>query len=411
MSILTTAVLAGCASVALAGPPDARTIARYMDDAGIACLHVDLERADIAGFLRHMGMNMGDTQAREDLSGPEREARRWQERVRAAGAREVLAFVSLRLDERGPIGIVVPLRPGADGAAIAAAFENAGARVIDGAVVIGVDTPAVPAGEERIADIERAIAEAGGDSDGTLVVVPAPFARRAIAELVPALPPELGGGPTTELTDGLLWSGGAIDLPPDGALRVVVRSRDGEAAAAFARLATTALDSLAEEANKHGEVPAIAELRRRLDIRARGESVVLELAKDSDDVVTRAVAEAFGKARGEARAIKHASMIRAALMGCVIHAADNRESWPEKLQPLVDNGMIPAEVLTQKRHEGGELVYRRPTPEQLRVSPALAVMHEGFGTWPAGGIWVGFTDGHVEHVGTEKAFRELWARW
>ena len=59
-----------------------------------------------------------------------------------------------------------------------------------------------------------------------LFVLPSADSRRVLEEMLPRFPHELGGGPITDLTHGLLWAAGGIDERGKPALRVVAGSRD-----------------------------------------------------------------------------------------------------------------------------------------------------------------------------------------
>src|SRR5207248_1413895 len=62
-------------------------------------------------------------------------------------------------------------------------------------------------------------------------VIPPPDMRRALEELLPTLPPQLGGGPTATLTRGVRWASLAVRPPPEPSLRLVIGSQDARAAA------------------------------------------------------------------------------------------------------------------------------------------------------------------------------------
>lgn len=74
---------------------------------------------------------------------------------------------------------------------------------------------------------------AAGDAAVQLLVLPTKDDRRVVEEMLPQLPPEIGGGPSTILTHGLRWMAVGINLPPATSLHVVVQSQDAAAAAAL----------------------------------------------------------------------------------------------------------------------------------------------------------------------------------
>ena len=54
-----------------------------------------------------------------------------------------------------------------------------------------------------------------------LFVLPSADSRRVLEEMVPQFPAELGGGPITDLTHGLIWAAAGIDNAEKPALKLV----------------------------------------------------------------------------------------------------------------------------------------------------------------------------------------------
>jgi len=63
-----------------------------------------------------------------------------------------------------------------------------------------------------------------------LFVAPSDWHRRAVRELMPALPPELGAGPSATLVDGMLWGSLGIDGDDEGSFSLVLQSTDAASA-------------------------------------------------------------------------------------------------------------------------------------------------------------------------------------
>ena len=74
---------------------------------------------------------------------------------------------------------------------------------------------------------------AAGDAPVQLLILPTADHRRVIEEMLPTLPAEIGGGPTSVLTQGMLWMAVGLDPPPQTTLRAVIRSKDPAAARAL----------------------------------------------------------------------------------------------------------------------------------------------------------------------------------
>jgi hypothetical protein len=71
---------------------------------------------------------------------------------------------------------------------------------------------------------------AAGDAPVQVVLIPPASARRVIEELVPQLPKEVDNGPSTILTHGIAWAAARLNLPPQAALRLVIKSQDAQSA-------------------------------------------------------------------------------------------------------------------------------------------------------------------------------------
>jgi hypothetical protein len=94
-----------------------------------------------------------------------------------------------------------------------------------------------------------------------VLMVPPDYVRRTVTELMPQLPRHLGGGPSSLLTDGLVWAAMAIDPSRPSAV-VVIQSKSEKAAV-----------DLAEQLPKmllaaHDEVPVVSSRISRDDFLA-----------------------------------------------------------------------------------------------------------------------------------------------
>lgn len=79
--------------------------------------------------------------------------------------------------------------------------------------------------------------------------------RRALREMLPHVPDVLGGGPASELADGVRFVRFTLDLPPQLAARLNVQTRDAAIAERLQALATRGLDWLGQQPQVAGAVP------------------------------------------------------------------------------------------------------------------------------------------------------------
>jgi hypothetical protein len=89
-----------------------------------------------------------------------------------------------------------------------------------------------------------------------LLIIPPEYVWRTVRELSPALPRQLGGGPSSVLTEGVQWASIGVD-PQRLRMEVIVQSASDEAARALAAHLPIMLRSVHEAAEPiHRQVPA-----------------------------------------------------------------------------------------------------------------------------------------------------------
>ena len=83
-----------------------------------------------------------------------------------------------------------------------------------------------------------------GDTGAEVVLIPSADTRRVVEEMLPNLPKELGGGPITAVTRGLLWTAVGLNPDPEPHLQFVVQGKDAESAQALNALGKSILQYL-----------------------------------------------------------------------------------------------------------------------------------------------------------------------
>jgi prepilin-type processing-associated H-X9-DG protein len=248
MTTLATALTLLVLSQAAAQPAaDSRVqaIAPFVSSDVFGILEVDLSRADLQGLaVRVLGNSPPGL-----ITDPKKNLQ-WSESLREAGAREVY-FVMSMIDMPGQPFVVVPLVGGAHAGRITRLFEGDGkgprlfglpdCGTLHNAVIAGTTaaldrirrTPVAPRPE-----LATAFATSGGETTvARLLILPSNDSRRVLEEMVPAFPADLGGGPMTDLTRGMLWAAFGLEAGPQPSVRLVVESKDASAAKALERLA------------------------------------------------------------------------------------------------------------------------------------------------------------------------------
>jgi hypothetical protein len=235
--------------------PDARAraVAPFLDGQTLGVAHVDLTRVDADALLDQVA-EIGKLEA-QDLEESRRELRGWLADFSRAGGTELYVVFSTADALAAPPFVVVPLPAGADGKAVARELARSKLGVYLRFETVG--QAVVGAGETTLKrlrtlepvprpEVAKAFA-AAGDTVAQALLLSTPDSRRVLDELVPALPPEAGGGPSAPLTHGLRWAALGVDLPPQVAVRLVMQSPDADAATALAAALTRVRDALGRQ--------------------------------------------------------------------------------------------------------------------------------------------------------------------
>lgn len=116
----------------------------------------------------------------------------------------------------------------------------------DTIVAVPVRNLDIPAALDALAPTPRAGLDAALQAVAAypiqVLVLPPDYVRRTIVELMPQLPRELGGGPSTVLTDGVVWMAIGLD-PAQVHAEIIVQSTSEEAARRFAEFVPSAMQT------------------------------------------------------------------------------------------------------------------------------------------------------------------------
>jgi hypothetical protein len=419
-------------ALALAQPLDtADQLARWADDAAFLIVRADISRADPAGLFTELANSptfKADAGQRQALDKSRDDVKAWRDEFLAAGGKEVWAIASLSdIADRHPPGpplfLVVPAANAPDRDRLRKCLiqipdiRDADIKSVEGFLVAGKVGRVGPASEEKNAPMPRipldrptraaairAALNAAEASPVQVLLIPADFARRAFEEMAPTLPAQLGGGPITTITQGVTWGAASLSLPPDGSFRMTAQSKDPAAAEALSKL----IGELADRAAKAATVPEFEKLAAALKPRLDGDRLRWSFEKDEFRAVLGQVTAALATARRQARGLMIATELRSIIMGCMTWAADHKDAWPDTLDQLVGPGYIPAEMIKNTGPNRRPPIYRKPAPDDFQKRPSITVvLHEAFDKWPSEGLWVGFADGHVDHIADKAKFDEF----
>ena len=119
-----------------------------------------------------------------------------------------------------------------------------------------------------------------------IIVVPSADDRRVIEELMPTLPPQIGGGPSTRLTHGLSWAAIGIRGGDGLSARVIVQSRSEALAADMLQIWKSGLASLAELEVVKQAMPNLSDALPVLTPKVAGDQLRLELNDENRGIET-----------------------------------------------------------------------------------------------------------------------------
>ncbi len=410
---------------------EAAKIAPFLDENTVCVIRVNFRRFDNEAFWKRLEELLGvlGEGSKKELDRSKADMGAWVKAFLDAGGQNLYMIGTLSDLLRTPFFfVVVPLSPKADVEAIRGLFVDiatdppatmrAGrrprrlfllpqARRIGSAIVAGrlgqLDRIAVGAAFER-PELVKVMAVAG-DATFQILVLPPSHAQRVIEELMPRLPRQLGGGPTTALTRGIKWISLAVDAPPKMALRITIQSQDAESAKTLKNV----LAVIAQNAGR--KIPGVEKIVAMLTPSEAGDQLRLTM---NDKQIRQFLGEFFAPMLGRrAKLAASARNMRSIVLAVRSHVdSDGDGEFPESLEALVKAGSINAKLLVNPRQPDRSpgYVYVRPTmrSKDLRLPMETVILYEAYDKW-SDGINTVFADSHVEFMADEAKFKKLLA--
>ena len=286
----------------------ANVIAPFIDEQTVAVAHVDLARIAVDAVAKEAVGWAPQAKAEIDQAGLAAGA--WLAGFRRAGGREVYVVVSLADADFGggrPAGVflVVPLGKGVNENALGAMLPF-GARARRGDVLVCGHPDTLRRLEHLKPDERPELVEAfraAGDTAAQGLLLPPKYAGRVIEEMLPTLPEEIGGGPSTVITRGVRWASLSVDLPPHTSLGLVVQSQDAGAAEALLRRWGPWARAVGQAEEVRALVPDLDQIAPLLVPNAQGDRLVLKLRTNTPGaaVLGKVIARAVQSQRQAAR--------------------------------------------------------------------------------------------------------------
>ncbi len=450
-AILIALALAAPAAIAAEKfDPQARAaaIAWFVDEETFAVIRVDLTRVDVDAIWDKLAEVFPVTGERDVRQSAEEKKmiQPWLADMIKAGGRELFLVVGTS----GPIlelaFAVVPLTEGADARAIAGLLYSGRA---DGPTSRPSGSRGWRKGSSPLGDIVRMAGRVGdyivggapgqlerlrarkafqpvsrpelaqafaaaGDTTAQFLLIPTADSRKVVEEMMPTLPEEVGGGPSTAVTRGLMWAAVGVDLPPKMSAKLVIQSQDAASARALKGVIAHGYTTIEKLPAVRQFFPEVGKLTAMLTPTVQGDRLTLALGeKDLNALISDVLAPPIRRAREQARRAMSAVNVRAIAKAICMYAADHNGRPPEGLQVLAESKMIDARTLTNPARpemKVGYVYLKPPLPlDKLPEVYKVILVYEAHDAWK-GGINVGFADGHVELVRDEGRFKELLAK-
>lgn len=214
----------------------AKAIAPFLDEQTIVVGHADLTRVDVDAIVAKLSEYAKGSEPA--LAEAKKELGDWLSAWTKAGVRDLYVVLSLTDIPGQPPFLVIPSDGDGDAKVITEAmirskhfehfqFEKIGSAVVGGGQKTMARLKTLK--PDKRPELTKAFA-AAGDTAVQAILIPTNENRKVVEEIMPKLSQELGGGPITVITRGLIWGAVGVDLTPKASLRVTVQSQDAATA-------------------------------------------------------------------------------------------------------------------------------------------------------------------------------------
>ncbi len=411
----------------------------FIDPYTVVIAELNLRDLDVAGSTAELAKLVPEP--RQFLAEPLKQVERflgpWHQEFRAAGGEKIYVLLSLaQLGTEQPVIIVAPLTRNADAERLKASLGIASPdwhpQVMHGCVVTAPDSllrrlqaGAAPASVVRW----QAAFDAAPEGLARVAMVPYAESDRVLTDLLPTLPPMLGGGPGSVVTRGFQWGALTVKLPPAGALALTIQSDSPESAVALRQVIERGFDALSEAREVKEHFPAWSNIRTLLIPQVASDRLECRLEFAQLAEVIRGLQPALDEARTKAYRIQMVNQLKQIGLGLIIQAGEQADRLPPHLVDILkyiggdarlflnpaEGQIVPPDFANLSREEKlawidshTPFVYLRPGVSMKEIqSPMNAVLVYQRPT-PGGDSRIGvlFADGHVDLV-TPRQLQEI----
>jgi hypothetical protein len=382
-------------------------------------------------------------------------AKQWQADFAAAGGRTVYLVARMGKEGGGPVGsqlnlVVVPLEAGADTKKLTELIKyplgldrpaapgiapppnppqknplaDLKGKTVGKALVVS-DPDTIDALDKLIApaprpDLDKALAAAGG---GTVqvAVVPSDALRATAAFLLPKLPPELGGGPSTPISQGIQWIALGIDAPPNGTVRLTIQAKDADAARKLHDLIETGFRSMRAQPGFPQDA-SVEKSLAALTPQVAGDQLKLTLDTPKVTELAKGLAPFLERQRESAKQVASMNHLRQLALAVIMYSQDHKgqlpRKYPDDLKPYLQGDFDAIQINPRRPDRRPGYIYVRPAETLSKVANVqeAILFYEAHDPkeWRRDdhasgciGIDVAFADGHCELVQDRETFERM----
>jgi hypothetical protein len=302
---ITLATLLLSPLAALADPAErADTIAPFVDEQTIAIARVDFGRVDVEATLKRIRELAPGERIAAHLATPPIQG--LLNKLRESGV-DVYVVLSLAdLPKPGPF-LIAKGKPGSDVKETLEVLSTLRTEVsehVGDVVFLGPASTLkrIQAGRPSPRPAIARAFEAAGDTDAQILFVPSADQRRVIAEMLPQLPEEAGGGSGKSIAD-IEWATIAINSPPEFSVDATVQSKNEESARALKSTLTAMFWTLSRNKAVKEKLPKVADLVDVVTPKIEGRRLSLQISDENGNLpkLLAALSAPLGSARNQAQ--------------------------------------------------------------------------------------------------------------
>ncbi len=239
IGIAATAVVPAAAGAEFDPEKLAKTVAPYLDDRTVLVAHIDATRLDAKRVMETLA-HLSDNEVR-DFEAIQKRLEEMLQCFLTAGGTDCYIILSL-LDmdwdlialKPAPF-IVAPAKNDGNSLTEFLRKTEGSAELLGDAVVAGSKSTLERLRKLKPVARPELVKALGAAGDGAIQVclMPPEVLRRAIEEMLPELPEDLGGGSIKELTRGCQWAAANVKLTPEFQFQLTMQAEDASSAQTF----------------------------------------------------------------------------------------------------------------------------------------------------------------------------------